>query len=249
MRGKMRALHVDFTRSLWIRTAPMRVCMCRRAAGAALVASAAGAVLVSVALSGSSVAAALPPPRFAHSFDIGLISGVVIVKPPAGPTFRLGTEDRSIPVGSGLDTTHGAVDLRAAYAPAGGSDTKSTSIQDGHFSGGLFKVIQRRRQAGLTVLNLNTTLNPSQVCARQSAADVARPRPRVLGLLKASVHGAFRARGRYAAATARGTQWVMIDRCDGTLTKVMHGVVVVNDFRLHKNVSVPAGHSYLAQAA
>ncbi len=215
---------------------------------------AAGAVLVTLAGGGSSVAANLPPPRFAQSVDIGLISGVVIVRPPTGPAFRLGTEDRNIPVGSGLDTTHGAVDLRAAYAPTGGAPgTGTSSVQDGHFSGGLFAVLQRRSQAGLAVLDLETTLNTSQACAPQSAtadvtAQVARASPRVLSLLRASVHGSFRTRGRYGAATARGTQWEMVDRCDGTLTKVVRGVVVVNDFRLHKNFAVSAGQSYLAKA-
>ena len=40
----------------------------------------------------------------------------------------------------------------------------------------------------------------------------------------------------------------MIDRCDGTLTKVSRGRVVVRDFRLKRNVSVRAGKRYLARA-
>ena len=44
----------------------------------------------------------------------------------------------------------------------------------------------------------------------------------------------------------RGTVWEVIDRCDGTLTKVKRGRVVVRDFRLKKNVVVRAGKSYLA---
>ena len=46
----------------------------------------------------------------------------------------------------------------------------------------------------------------------------------------------------------RGTRWEMIDRCDGTLTKVQRGSVVVRDFRKKKNVVVKAGKSYLARA-
>lgn len=227
----------------------MRVSKRQRAPSALLVTLAAGAVLA-LSGSGSSVAADLPPPRFAQSVDIGLISGVVIVRPPTGPAFRLGSEDRNIPVGSGLDTTRGAVDLRAAYAPTGGSGgTRTSGVQDGHFSGGVFGVVQRRSQAGLTVLDLEVALSASQACASPPAtADVARTSSRVLALLRASVHGSFRTRGRYSAATARGTQWEMIDRCDGTLTKVVRGVVVVNDFRLHRNIAVSAGQSYLARA-
>ena len=46
----------------------------------------------------------------------------------------------------------------------------------------------------------------------------------------------------------RGTAWGMIDRCDGTLTRVTRGRVVVRDFRRKRNVTVRAGKSYLAKA-
>jgi hypothetical protein len=39
----------------------------------------------------------------------------------------------------------------------------------------------------------------------------------------------------------------MADRCDGTLTTVHRGIVAVQDLRLHKRVTVRAGHSYLAR--
>jgi hypothetical protein len=45
----------------------------------------------------------------------------------------------------------------------------------------------------------------------------------------------------------RGTVWEVIDRCDGTLTKVKRGRVVVRDFRLKRTVVVRAGKSYLAR--
>ena len=40
----------------------------------------------------------------------------------------------------------------------------------------------------------------------------------------------------------------MSDRCDGTLTAVQRGKVVVRDFRKHKNVLVRRGKLYLAKA-
>ena len=58
----------------------------------------------------------------------------------------------------------------------------------------------------------------------------------------------FRTRGRHSAATVRGTFWETSDRCDGTLTRVRRGRVVVRDFRLRRNVLVRAGRSYLARA-
>jgi hypothetical protein len=70
----------------------------------------------------------------------------------------------------------------------------------------------------------------------------------VLGLLRGTAKGHFRTTGRFAAATVRGTDWGVRDRCDGTLTVVRTGVVVVRDFRLRKDVIVRAGHTYLAKA-
>jgi hypothetical protein len=61
-------------------------------------------------------------------------------------------------------------------------------------------------------------------------------------------HGHFRTRGRNGAATVRGTVWMTADRCDGTLVRVRRGLVDVRDFARHRNVSVPAGHSYFARA-
>jgi len=61
--------------------------------------------------------------------------------------------------------------------------------------------------------------------------------------------GRFRTKGRYSAGTVRGTYWVTIDRCDGTLTRVFRGVVSVHDLVLHTYVKVRAGHSYLASPA
>ncbi len=43
---------------------------------------------------------------------------------------------------------------------------------------------------------------------------------RVLGLLRGTAKGRFRTTGRFAAATVRGTDWGVRDRCDGTLTVV-----------------------------
>ena len=54
--------------------------------------------------------------------------------------------------------------------------------------------------------------------------------------------------GRYSAATVRGTDWTVTDRCDGTLTTVRRGTVVVRDFRLRRTILLRAGKSYLARA-
>jgi hypothetical protein len=201
-------------------------------------------IAVGIAIGASSGSRALPPPRFGQSVDIGLVSGVVIVRPISGPSFRLGAEDRNILVGSEIDTSRGEVDLRSA----GGKP--SATVQDGQFRGGLFKVLQRRSQLGLTVVDLMVTSNAQHTCAAASASATASRRlsKQVLALLAARVRGKFRTRGRYSAGTVRGTAWDTIERCDGTLTRVHSGVVLVRDFRLGRTIAVPAGHSYLALA-
>jgi hypothetical protein len=59
--------------------------------------------------------------------------------------------------------------------------------------------------------------------------------------------GRFRIVGKYAAGTDRGTLWLTVDRCDGTLTQVRQGTVSVRDLVKKKTVVVRAGHSYLAR--
>ena len=172
---------------------------------------------------------------------------MVIVRPAAGPAFRLGAQDRNIPVGSEIDARRGEVDLRAARPPT----SANRVLQDGQFSGGLFTVLQRVSQQGLTELDLVTAQNRSVVCGTGGPATAAAGRlsTRVLALLRSTAHGHIRTRGRYGAATVRGTNWEMVDRCDGTLFRVERGVVLVSDFRLHKTIALGAGQSYLARAA
>jgi hypothetical protein len=93
---------------------------------------------------------------------------------------------------------------------------------------------------------IRDNLSPS-VCSAAGARAAALSQ-RVLGLLRGVAKGRFRTTGRFAAATVRGTDWGVRDRCDGTLTVVREGVVVVHDFRLNKDVVVRAGHTYLAKA-
>jgi hypothetical protein len=59
--------------------------------------------------------------------------------------------------------------------------------------------------------------------------------------------GQFRTRGQFSSATVRGTKWVVIDQCNGTLTRVVRGVVSVRDEVKHKTVILRAGKQYLAR--
>jgi hypothetical protein len=80
-------------------------------------------------------------------------------------------------------------------------------------------------------------------CSARSAAS-RKKRRRLLG----SAKGAFRTKGRYGAATVRGTRWQTEDLCNGTLVTVQQGVVAVESFVLRRTRLVRAGQSYLAPA-
>jgi hypothetical protein len=153
-------------------------------------------------------------------------------------------EARQIPMGSFLDTRRGTVRLLSARDRRG-------STQSGDFAAGVFQVLQSRRASarGLTELRLKGS-NSRGCRSRHSAARAARHRlsRRTIRRLRSNARGRFRTRGRYSAATVRGTIWTTTDRCDGTLTRVRRGRVVVRDFRLKRNVLVRAGKSYLARA-
>ena len=82
---------------------------------------------------------------------------------------------------------------------------------------------------------------------RQVSSAFAQTAPTVRGLW-GNGHGSFQTKGRYAAATVRGTVYYVADRCDGTITRVETGIVSVHDDGLNRDVTVNAGQSYLAKA-
>ena len=84
--------------------------------------------------------------------------------------------------------------------------------------------------------------------AKKGTAAIAKLSKKTLQLLRGSGHGKFRTKGRYAAATVRGTIWTTADRCDGTLIHAIKDTVSVSDLVRHKTIILHAGHSYLALA-
>ncbi len=210
----------------------------------------AGAVLAGAIFVAGVADASLPPPGFGRSVDIGLVSGTVIVTPTGGHSFVLGTNDRNIPLGSLIDTTHGRVDLRAAPPPSRAGDRATAArVEDAQFYDGLFRVTQ---SASSPVAQIRLAGGNTAACTAHAAdRDAARRTPphKVVRLLWASGSGTFRTVGRYSAATVLGTQWLTEDFCDGTLVRVAKGVVVVEDLATHATVTVRAGHSAFTPAA
>ena len=168
---------------------------------------------------------------------------LVLVRPRGGGAafFGLAGMHRTVPLrdriglplaGTRLDASQGAIELTAARTASGGS-------QQGTFSRGAFLVKQPRSRVALTELVLTGGADLSK-CTSRSSRVVQR---RLFGRAR----GRFRTRGRFSTATVRGTVWRVEDRCDGTLTTVKSGRVVVRDRVKHRTVRLKGGQRYLAR--
>ena len=104
-------------------------------------------------------------------------------------------------------------------------------------------MLRRPTKTTLAALALALTEPLAPCSSRARAAQTKKPKTRKLW---GDGKGKFRTRGRYSAATVRGTIWLVQDSCDGTLTRVRQGVVSVRDRK--RTVLVRAGRSYLAKA-
>jgi DNA-binding beta-propeller fold protein YncE len=161
-------------------------------------------------------------------------SGTVRVRLRGKRRFQPLASIRELPLGSTLDTRRGRVTVSTIR-------DRRNRVQEADFHAGVFTVRQRARQRFVTELVLRGTIGP---CTKGRAQSSARSRRRLWG----SGRGRYRSRGNHSSATVRGTIWMTEDRCDGTLTRVRRGRVVVRDFGLGRKVVVTRGESYLARA-
>jgi len=187
------------------------------------------------------------PPVPGKSVAVGLESGKVFVTSASGRRTRL-TGGATIPVGSRIDTRQGRVALTSA---ATGTGARTQSAQ---FYQGTFTVRQSRpasRGAALTTDIVLAAASRSQCAGARGASAAAVSKKKgphaVLSKLWGNGKGRFRTKGKYSAATVRGTIWLTQERCDGTLTRVRRGTVRVRDLKRRRTVTVKAGGSYLAR--
>jgi hypothetical protein len=179
----------------------------------------------------------LPAPKLGETVNVSVVSGTVLVKTRGSSKFSTLAQARQIKVGSQVDTKSGVVRLASA---AGKGKT-----QAGDFGRGVFEVAQSKAAKGLTDLKLKGGKFDSCGASGRKASAAKK---KTIRSLFSKAKGKFRTKGRYSAASVRGTTWLVADRCDGTLTSVTSGTVSVFDFRRHKIVKVKAGKSYLARA-
>jgi hypothetical protein len=85
--------------------------------------------------------------------------------------------------------------------------------------------------------------------ARKIAAAAQRPKRRIpVRHVWGNAKGEFRTKGRFAAATVRGTVWLTTDFCDGTNIRVVRGKLDVFDRVKRRHFLIP-GEELLLRAA
>jgi hypothetical protein len=177
----------------------------------------------------------LPPPEPGKTVNVSVRAGRVFVRIPPSRRFVELKDARQIPVGATIDTRRGRVNLVSA------ADRQGTT-QLAWFYSGIFKVGQSGGSQPITNLTL---AEPLARCPRGNRANAAaRKKTRRLW---GEGRGRFRTTGQFSSATVRGTRWLVVDRCDGTLTRVTEGSVAVRDFVRRRTVLVRAGRQYLAR--
>jgi streptogramin lyase len=200
-----------------------------------------------------------PEDAVASQTFAALEEGTVLIELPGTHRFVRLTSTSAIPPGAVVDTTRGRVRL---CSPREDRSRQCASFYQGRFrvgrptrdhtlplalvGGSFHRTCSRARDRG----RRRHRRGPTRLPAFAGAAAVHSARPPSSPTVRkmwGSGRGRFSTGGRYAAATVRGTIWLVEDRCDGTKVTVKRGVVSVLDRRRHRTITVHAGHAYLAR--
>jgi hypothetical protein len=126
------------------------------------------------------------------------------------------------------------------------ADTGTLTLRGAGGVSAVFKLL-RGKDNKKPVVELRLTAGDFSVCPKRKKSGAVRVAATTVRQLWGNGTGSFRTRGRYAAATVRGTNWLTADRCDGTQVRVVQGVLQVQDLPRRRQVTVRAGGSYLAR--
>ena len=175
-------------------------------------------------------------PQLGRSVVADVATGMVMVKVKGSVEFVPIDQVTSIPVDSTIDATEGTVVLETAIA--GGES------QTGTFRGGQFTVHQSDSGKGMTKISL--TGGDFSACGSQRKSRSGKlPRRQLWAKDKG---GRFKTSGKGSVATVRGTSWYTADTCEGTLTKVKHGAVMVRERGTGRSKLVKRGQSFFGRA-
>lgn len=202
-------------------------------------------VLVDNVSYGGETITAPPPPVQGESLTLTNVAGDVTVRLPEKIGFGDAASDLAKLSGTTTLPVGGVVDARLGQARL---TSEGGASQSAVFREGRFRVKQSRKRNGVTQLSLRGKLDCSRRGARASSgpsAHAAVTSRRLWGRGR----GRFRTRGSYSSGSVRGTHWLTEDRCNGTLTRVLVGIVEVRDFVRHETILVGKGESYFARPA
>jgi hypothetical protein len=166
---------------------------------------------------------ALPSAAVAKGVKLGStavirpISGKVKYKPLGATKYKTLAARATIKMGSSVDATRGTVKVITARNAKG-------STQAGTFYDGAFIVTQARAAKAVTELQL---IRGDFSQCQQATASKAHSAAGGTAIRKlwGKAHGRFRTKGRYNAATVRGTTWLTEDFCDTSRIESKEGVV------------------------
>jgi PKD repeat protein len=181
-----------------------------------------------------------PSGRYLAAVDVTVTSAAPPNGTPTGTVLVNGAPFTGgpIPYGSRVDVTNGTLQFT--------TDTGSLLVYGDGVSAAF--VVLRGRDNNRAIVELRLVGGDFGACTRRAmSTSRALPAKATIRQLWGKGKGRFRTRGRYAAATVRGTTWLTADRCDGTFVTVGAGRVQVSDFVKRKTVTVRAGKSYLAK--
>lgn len=194
---------------------------------------------VAIAAATAPATAAPPRPRKGRSVTVRAASGKILVRVPGSRKYVPIGDLTAIPLGSIVDARKGKAQITTEV------DARTHRTQTAIFYDWYFKVLQTKGRKPITEARLTkgsfascnrrTLTRSAFVAAARSSKKRSKKKIRRLW---GNGKGDFRTGGKRSSATVRGTQWLVEDRCDGTLTRVKQGRVDVRVFRTKKIVKL-----------
>jgi TolB protein len=162
-----------------------------------------------------------------------LVAPATTQQPNASPALQAQLRGASeVPVGTTVDASQGTIAIDAITTTPDGPGT----VGHAEVQGGVFTITQTG--AAEPTLKMPPGIRPCQKARASRVPPEAR--------MRIKARGRFRTIGGYGRGAARGTEWALRERCDGTIFQVFEGVVLVHDYRRKKSFEVRAGRCYLA---
>jgi hypothetical protein len=185
---------------------------------------------------GGASTGASASPTLGQTLVAAAATGTVLFKPQDSTEFQPLDGSAEIPVDSTIDATNGSVVLETAIA--GGDSQKGT------FKGGTFQVHQPRQAGGMTTIALRG--GDFSSCNGAPAGRLSRGSSAGRHLWAHDDGGKFKTSAKGSVATVRGTTWYTADTCEGTVTHVLHGKVMVRERGTGRQRLLSSGQSFLA---